>query len=31
MDGGISPFIDELATRDEADRLATAGHPELHS
>jgi len=31
MDGGISPFIDELATREEADRLATAGHPELHS
>jgi peptide chain release factor 1 len=25
MDGGIDEFIDELSTRDEADRLATSG------
>ncbi len=25
MDGGIDEFIEELSTRDEADRLATSG------
>jgi peptide chain release factor 1 len=25
MDGGIDEFIDELSTRDEADRLAASG------
>ncbi len=30
MDGGIDSFIDELATRDEADRLVAAGTPEQH-
>jgi peptide chain release factor 1 len=25
MDGGIDEFIDELSTRDEAERLATSG------
>lgn len=28
MDGGIEPFIDELSTRDEADRLASSGFEE---
>ena len=28
MDGGIDPFIDELSTRDEADRLASSGFEE---
>lgn len=28
MDGGIDPFIDELSTRDESDRLAAATTPE---
>jgi len=28
MDGGIDPFIDELSTRDEADRLASSGYEE---
>src|SRR5688572_13262185 len=28
MDGGIDEFIDELSTRDEADRLATSGAEE---
>ncbi len=30
MDGGIDSFIDELATRDEADRLVAAATPEQH-
>jgi hypothetical protein len=25
MDGGINDFIEELSTRDEAERLSTAG------
>jgi hypothetical protein len=25
MDGGIDEFIEELSTREEADRLATSG------
>jgi hypothetical protein len=28
MDGSIEPFIDELSTRDEADRLASSGFEE---
>jgi peptide chain release factor 1 len=28
MDGGIDPFIEELSTRDEADRLASSGFEE---
>ena len=28
IDGGIDPFIDELSTRDEADRLASSGFEE---
>lgn len=30
MDGGIDAFIEELATRDEADRLVAAGTSEHH-
>ncbi len=30
MDGSIDAFIDELATRDEADRLVAAATPEQH-
>jgi hypothetical protein len=28
MDGAIDQFIDELSTRDEADRLASSGFEE---